>query len=178
MTGLWDLITAGGAPGFLEEVFGGDTPQHPLALHQVAARAAAVYIVGLAIVRAGKSRLISRATSLDIILGFILGSLLSRGITGHASISATIVASAVMVGIHWIFTAIAFRSHGFGTLIKGHAYPVVQDGKLQEENMRRSHISVADLLEELRLHGVHGPEAVALAMKERNGEISVIKKDM
>ncbi len=60
-----------------------------------------MYLAGLVVVRIGKSRLISRTTSLDVILGFILGSLLSRGITGHASISGTIVASAVIVAVHW-----------------------------------------------------------------------------
>jgi uncharacterized membrane protein YcaP (DUF421 family) len=162
---------------FLGSVFGGDFPRDPLGLHQVAARAALVYVVGLIIVRAGKSRLISRATSLDIILGFILGSLLSRGITGHASLSGTAMASATLVGVHWSFTAMAFRSHWFGNLIKGHSYPVVRDGRPCQDNLRRAHISAEDLLEELRLHGVDSLRLVASAYKERNGEVSVIKKD-
>ena len=85
----------------LQEAFGGDTPIEPLTLYQVAARDSLVYLAGLVVVRIGKSRLISRTTSLDVILGFILGSLLSRSITGHASISGTIVASAVIVAVHW-----------------------------------------------------------------------------
>src|SRR5262245_43342780 len=103
---------------FLRDVFGGDYPVEPLALHQIAARAAIVYLAGLIVVRIGKSRLISRATSVDVILGFILGSLLSRGITGHASISGSLMASAVIVAVHWGLTAIACRSHRFGTLLK------------------------------------------------------------
>jgi len=67
-----------------------------------------VYVIGVAIVRLGKSRLIGRSTSLDVILGFILGSLLSRGITGHASISGTAVRSAALVAMHWWFTAVAY----------------------------------------------------------------------
>ena len=55
---------------------GGDTPEFPLVATQVIARAVAVYIAGVAIVRLGESRLISGATPLDVILGFILGLLL------------------------------------------------------------------------------------------------------
>ncbi len=135
-----------------------------------------VYFVGLVIVRLGKSRLISRATSLDVILGFILGSLLSRGITGHASISGTAVASAAIVLLHWFFTALACRSHKFGTLMKGHDRLLVQDGRIIEENMRKSSLSVHDLREELRLKGVEELSQVKRAFKERNGEVSVIKR--
>lgn len=164
-----------GALDTLSWLFGGDAPQEPLRLHQVAARAVAIYIIGLAIVRLGKSRLISRATALDVILGFILGSLLSRAITGHASLSGTTVASAALVAAHWSFTALGFHCHWFGALIKGHAVPVVEDGQLHRDNLRSSHISEADLLGELRLQGVDRIDKVKGAFKERNGEISVIK---
>jgi uncharacterized membrane protein YcaP (DUF421 family) len=160
----------------LHDVFGGDYPVDPLALHQIAARAAIVYLGGLIIVRIGKSRLISRTTSLDVILGFILGSLLSRGITGHASISGTILASAVIVAVHWVLTAVACRSHGFGTLFKGNSELVVEDGRILRAPMKHSHISDHDLIEQLRLRGYDDLEQVRAAYKERNGEISVLEK--
>src|SRR5262245_17776758 len=97
------------AMGFLERIFGGDLPSEPLPLHQAAARAVVVYVVGVAIVRIGKSRIVSRMTPLDVIIGFILGSLLSRGITGHASLSGTAAASIAIVACHWVFTALACR---------------------------------------------------------------------
>lgn len=160
----------------LERIFGGDYPPERLETYQVAARAAVVYLIGLIVVRVGKSRLISRLTALDIILGFILGSLLSRAITGHASISGTAVASAVLVFMHWLFTKLACRWHSFGTLIKGHVRPLIIDGQLQYDAMRNSNLSEHDVMEELRLHGVDDVHEVARAYKERNGEISVIKR--
>jgi uncharacterized membrane protein YcaP (DUF421 family) len=162
----------------LERVFGGDYPQPPLELHQVAARAVVIYVIGLLIVRIGKSRLIARISSVDIILGFILGSLLARGITGSASISGTTVASAAVVACHSLFTSLAFRWHAFGTLLKGrYLRPLVIDGKMQFENMRRSHLSEHDVMEEVRLNGIHEISDVAYAYKERNGEISVIRRN-
>jgi uncharacterized membrane protein YcaP (DUF421 family) len=172
---MWPEISDA-AIRLLNQTFGGDVPREPLALYQVAARAALVYLVGLTVVRIGKSRGIGRLTSLDIILGFILGSLLSRGITGHASLSATAVGSVALVATHWLITFLACRSHRLGILIKGRSTLVVVDGKMQRDNMRRSHISEHDLDEELRLHGVDDLQRVKRAYKERNGEISVITK--
>ena len=159
----------------LEMVFGGDIPKDPLLIHQAAARAVVVYAIGLAVVRIGKSRIVSRMTSLDVILGFILGSLLSRGITGHASLTGTAAASAAIVACHWIFTALACQSHWFGTLLKGNVRLLVEDGVPHVDNMRRSHISSHDLEESLRLEGVEDLHEVRRAYKERNGEISVLR---
>src|SRR4051812_49251987 len=80
----------------LHFVFGGDFPDDPPKVHQVMARAVLVYLAGLAIIRLGKSRSVGRMTPLDVLLGFVLGSLLSRGITGHASISGTVASSAIL----------------------------------------------------------------------------------
>lgn len=157
-------------------LFGGDTPNDPLFLYQIGARALFVYMLGLAVVRVGKSRMISRVSALDVILGFILGSLLSRGITGHASISGTAVACAAIVAAHWVFTAIGYYWHPFGQLIKGHAFPVIENGVILESGLRRSHISRNDLMGELRDKGVDDVAEVKLAMKERSGDISVVKQ--
>ena len=162
----------------LEFIFGGDyPPKDGLQAHQAAARAVVVYFVGLLIVRVGKSRLIARITSIDVILGFILGSLLARGITGSASISGTIAASVAVVACHSLFTYLAFRWHAFGTLLKGrYLRPLVIGGQFQHENMRRSHLSEHDVMEEVRLKGIDDISQVTHAYKERNGEVSVIQR--
>ncbi len=160
----------------LETIFGGDYPPEQLAIHQVAARALVVYVIGVFLVRIGKSRIMSRTTTLDVLLGFILGSLLSRGVTGHASMSGTAMASAVMIACHWVLTAIACRSHAFGDLIKGHSRLIVKDGKMLAASMRTSHISDHDLFEQMRLKSIDDLKKVREAYKERNGEISFLEQ--
>ena len=157
-------------------VFGGDYPPAQLALHQIAARSAVLYLVGLAIVRIGKSRMLSGATPLDVVMGFILGSILARGMTGNASLSGSTVSATVLVSLHWLLSAIAYRSHFVGTLIKGNANLVVQDGQPRTEMLQASFITQHDLEEHLRLRGIASLEDVQQAYKERNGEISVIPR--
>ena len=48
--------------------------------------------------------------------------------------------------------------------------------QILHDNLRNSHISEHDLIEELRIRGVDRPEQVKAAYKERSGEISVIPK--
>lgn len=158
------------------DLVGGDVLVPTPALWQVALRGGLLYLIGLALVRLGKSRLIGRISPVDVLVGFILGSLLARGITGNASLSATVTACAALVGIHWAFTRLAVHWHAFGSLVKGHAHLLVRDGQVLGTAMRKSHISMNDLLEQLRLSGVEDVQQVRLAYKERNGEISVIRR--
>src|SRR5438105_4420596 len=142
----------------LQFVFGGDfpppdPPEH-LRLHQAMARGVVIYLVVLAIIRVGKSRSIGRISPLDVLLGFILGSLVSRGITGHASLSGTAGSSAALVAVHWVLTRLACQWHWFGDLVKGHADIIVENGQPRLGSMLHHHISTHDLDEFLRNKGI------------------------
>jgi len=160
----------------LHYLFGGDFPDDPLKLHQAIARGILMYLVVLAIIRLGKSRSIGRISPLDVLLGFILGSLVSRGITGHASLSGTAGSSAALVAVHWLLTRLACQWHWFGDLVKGHADMIVEDGRPLEANMLHHHISTHDLDEFLRNKGIDDVSKVRVAYKERNGEVSVLAR--
>lgn len=160
----------------LHDLFGGDYPDDSLLLYQIAVRAVFVYAATLLIVRVGKSRIISRTTTIDVILGFILGSLVSRAVTGKASISGTLVATCAMVFAHWLFTAIACRWHWFGILLKGSEHLIVENGQPIKKAMRHSHISSHDLIEEMHLQGLDDIAKIRQAFKERNGQIGFIKQ--
>ncbi|MBX9652854.1 DUF421 domain-containing protein [bacterium] len=159
----------------VEKIFGGDYPAERLTLYQIVARAVLIYIVGLFVIRIGKGRLVGRVTGIDILVGMILGSLLSRGITGHASLTGTTAASLGIILAHWVITWIGARWHRFGDLTKGHAVQIVGEGKVLLNRMKECHISLHDLSEAARLQGVSELSEIRHAFKERNGDISIIK---
>ncbi len=116
------------------------------------------------------------ATALDVVVVIVLGSLLSRGINGSASLSSTIAASASLVGCHWLATWATARYHAIGGIVKGHATLLVADGQMDDRAMRRSHISQDDLHEGMRINGnVDNLALVRRAYKERSGQISVVR---
>lgn len=159
----------------MTEVFGGDVPQDPMRLFQVGLRAALVYLIALVLVRLGKSRFMSQASAIDVVVVFILGSILSRGVTGSASISSTLVASAVLVLFHFSLTYITCRYHRFGDLLKGHTRVLVDHGKIDWQGLSQSHLSEGDLHEAVRLRaGTDDIEQILMAYKERSGAVSVI----
>lgn len=142
---------------------------------QMALRTLVVYVVTLAVVRLGSRRFLGKATAFDVIMGIMIGSVMSRGINGSAELVPTLLAGAMLVALHWLFAVLSFHTRWFGALVKGQPVLLVEDGEVREEGMRRGHISAHDLQEALRLEG-NRPDAaeVRLAYLERDGSISVI----
>ena len=144
---------------------------------QMGVRAVLVYVAALAMVQLGEKRFLGKNTAFDVILGIVLGSVLSRAITGSTNLWPTLAAGVVLVAMHWLFAFTAFRFGRFGTLIKGSPRTLVRDGVVQWDQMRKSHITEDDLLMALRSQGrVESPEKVKSAKLERSGDLSVITK--
>lgn len=149
-----------------------------LAIRHMVVRAVVVFAVAVVIVRLGEKRFISKNTAFDVILGVMLGSVISRAITGQSPFIPTLCAAFVLVGLHWLLAQIAFRSGRFGTLIKGTTRVLIRDGEVDWHAMSRSNLSRDDLLGALRLQAsLPDWEKVKEARLERNGEISVIRRD-
>ncbi|HLL58572.1 MAG TPA: hypothetical protein VK391_01610, partial [Allosphingosinicella sp.] len=125
----------------LEHIIGLSKEAKDLDIGEMALRAAIIYTVTLAIVRLGKKRFMGSGTAFDMIVGIMLGSMASRALTGNAPMVPTMVGAAVLVFMHWLFSAIALRSHGFGVLIKGHPRVLVRDGEIDEAMMRKTHMT-------------------------------------
>jgi uncharacterized membrane protein YcaP (DUF421 family) len=142
---------------------------------QMALRAVIVYAVTLAMVRLGKKRFMGKATAFDVILGIVLGSIVSRAITGNAPLVPSLAATATLIALHSVLTAVACRWHGFGEMIKGRPRVIVRDGHKDEAAMRIAHLTDRDLEEDLRRHGMTSLEGIAEARLERNGDISIIR---
>ena len=147
-----------------------------LSASQMALRAVAIYVAILTIIRLAKKRFLGRASALDVVVGIIIGSIASRTITGNAPLLPSLAATAAIVAMHWLFSALAVRSHGFGTLIKGNSQVLVRDGRLDDEVLRAAHMTERDLEEALRQQGVKNLEQVGEARLERDGSVSVIEK--
>jgi uncharacterized membrane protein YcaP (DUF421 family) len=158
-----------------QQALGLKIPPQDLTPWQVAARSLVVFVAALVMVRLGAKRFLARKTAFDLVLAFILGSMLSRAINGSAPFLATLLGAFVLVGFHRFLAAVAFHSHAFGSLIKGTDDVVIDRGEVCPRAMRKNHLSEHDLLEELRLQSCNSPDEVRCARLERSGELSVIK---
>ncbi len=148
---------------------------HELHSGEMALRALVMYGSALVLVRLGARRFMGKSSPFDLVLSIIVGSVMSRGITGQAPFFPTLVAGATLISVHFVLAAIAFRIDSFSSLIKGKPHVLIRDGELIKSAMRRHHIGQRDLQEALRTQGkLENFKEVHLAVLERSGQISVL----
>ena len=163
----------------VEQALGLGLEAKDLSAAQMALRAVAVFIISIGMFKVGDKRFIGQSTTLDVFLGIVFGSTVSRAITGNAPFFPALAAALALVLLHWLFAAVAFRSHGFGKLVKGRDSVLVRDGELLWDAMRKSHVTEHDLEEALRRKGEEPDvKRIKEARLERGGDISVrMRKD-
>ncbi len=159
----------------LEAALGLGREAKDITVLQMALRAAVTFAVTLVIVRLGKKRLMGGNTAFDVIVGVIIGSTVSRGLTGNAPLAPTLAAAAAIVAMHWAVSALAFRATWFSRLAKGEPRLLVSNGRVDHDTLRKVHMSEGDLQEALRSQGLTDTGRVAEARLERNGKVSVIE---
>lgn len=162
---------------FLTSLLGIGVGGDALTAVQMSARAVAVFSAAIVMIRIGHKRFMGRNTSLDVLLGIIVGSVLSRAITGNAPFVPTLAAGFSLVLFHWLLSALSFRFPRLGTAVSGKERCLIENGEIRRKALHRSHITNDDLLEALRSRGLP-PDigCIRTACLERNGSISIIPK--
>jgi uncharacterized membrane protein YcaP (DUF421 family) len=103
---------------------------------------------------------------------------LSRAVVGASPFFSIVVAGLVLVLLHRLIAWLCVINHGFGKSVKGESHSLFRNGKMNNENMNTHHITSHDLMEEVRLEiNQDSLEKVKEIFIERNGKISVIKKE-
>src|SRR4029434_10811392 len=136
----------------LADIFGVGVEASRLTIGQVALRAIVIFFATLFIVRIADKRFFAKKTAFDVILGFILASMMARAINGSEQLVPTIVAGLLLALLHRFLGYMACRWSNLGDWIKGSSQTVITDGSVDREALRRHHLGEDDLLEELRLN--------------------------
>lgn len=167
MNAFWNLF---------ETLLGLSVQPQDLTFVQISLRGIIIFLATLIMVRFGHKRSLAHKTPFDAVLLVILAAVLSRAINGSAPFLATIGGGVVLVLLHRLFAYLAYHSHRFGILVKGSPDTIVHNGECDLRMMRRNHVSMHDLEEDMRLHAhIDDLSKIRLARVERSGDISFIK---
>jgi len=159
----------------IQALLGLGSEAEDLTTAQMALRTIIIYIAALVIIRLASRRFLSKASAFDVVVGIMLGSIMSRAINGSAAFWPTIAASAILIGMHWAFAELAYKTGWFGPIVKGDRIVLIKDGEIQRRGMHQASITRDDLSEAIRLQTRQtDPSRIRLAYMERSDDISVI----
>jgi len=144
---------------------------------QMVCRAILSFFLTLVLIRIAGIRTFGKKTAFDNVIVIMLGSIFSRVVVGASPFIPTTLACLAFVLVHRLLAWISLYNDTVGRWIKGEASSLYADGERNEKNMRAAIISEKDLRESIRQKiNEDSLDNVKEIIQERNGEVSVIKK--
>lgn len=136
-----------------------------------------LYIVIIVAVRLMGKRQISELQTSELVVTLLISDIaaIPMQYTGQPLVSG-FIPIAVLVMCEIVISALMLKSTKFRRIICGRPVIVINDGKVDQKEMRRLRMSTEDLSEQLRQENVFSIGDVAYAIIETNGKMSVIKK--
>ncbi len=142
---------------------------------EMAGRAFVIFVYAVLLLRIFFSRVFGRFAAMDTTVAILLGSTLSRALTGNARFVPAMIAAALLMVLHAVLVEATVRSPWLSRLAKGREKPLISHGRMQRDAMARAGISEDDLREALRMRtGKAAFDGIDAAYLERNGSISFI----
>ena len=122
-------------------------------------------------------RQISELQTSELVVTLLISDIASIPMqdTGQPLVSG-LIPIAVLVMCEILISCLMLKSSKFRKAVCGRPIIVINDGKIDQKEMRRLRMSTEELTEELRQKDVFSFEDVAYAIVETNGKMSVIKK--
>ncbi len=142
---------------------------------EVILRAAAAYLLLLAMVRLVGRRTASQLAPFDLVVLFLFGGITITAVIGEdhsmvASLTALATIGLLHVGVSWLKA----RSPWFGRLVDGTPIVIYEDGHWHRERMRALRVLEADVMAAVRQRGLMRLDQVRYAVAERDGKVSIV----
>jgi uncharacterized membrane protein YcaP (DUF421 family) len=110
-----------------------------------------------------------------MLLLVLIGGAAQHAMAGQVrSVTDGLVLVVTLAGWSYVLDRLAFRSRAVRRVLEPDPLPLVRDGAVISENLRRESISEDELLGQLRRHGVAELGRVREAWLEGEGDVSVI----
>jgi uncharacterized membrane protein YcaP (DUF421 family) len=113
-------------------------PDESANAYQMCVRALLLFVVGIFYIRVAGRRTFAQYSPLDIIVALIVGSNLSRLMTGKAAFFPGLAATLLLVVLHRLVAMAALRWGWLGRLVKARPIRIIVDGRADPHAMKRA----------------------------------------
>ncbi len=142
-------------------------------------RSGAVYVFMILAVRIFGKKELSQLNITDLILILLISNAVQNAMVGpDTSLQGGLMAAFTLFLINFVIKKLIYKNPRLERVLEGEAVLLVYKGALNEANLKKENISVAELEAAIREHGVNGINAVELAMLEQDGNISVVSNEL
>ncbi len=136
------------------------------------------YFLLLIVVRVLTRRPGAQMTLFEFVIVFLMGGVIILSTVGNDRSVTNCTCAVICVGfLHRAVSWAKSRSPRFGALLDGTPLVLLKKGQWQDEVMQRMRLAPEDVMAAARTKGIRAIEDIDYAILERNGGISVMKKE-
>jgi len=139
---------------------------------------AAVYIFLIFAIRLFGKKEFSQLSVFDIVFILLISNAVQNSmIAANFTFWGGVTSAVTLFAVNYIFKNIIYKIPKISEWIQGHPVMLIYDGKPLAENMSKAKVSLAELEEATREHGIKTIDNVDLAVLELDGTISIVAED-
>ena len=139
-------------------------------------RAVIIYFFVVLAVRVMGRRQIGELSTHEFVITILISAVATVPLEDNAiPLTNSLLPILILISLEVIQSALSMKSKGFRKLFEGNPILIIEDGKLNQNEMKRLRITVDDLLDSLRQKNVFDIAEVKNAVVEANGKLSVQK---
>jgi len=143
-------------------------------VHIILCTVSVYFFLILAIRLFGKKEL-AQLSVFDLVFILLISNVVQNAMTGpNTTLSGGLVGAASLFTVNYLLKYMEFRFPIFGKAIQGEALILIFKGKINKNNLSKAKISMDELVETIREHGVSAITEVDLAVLEVDGNISIL----
>lgn len=136
-----------------------------------------LYIIVIICLRLMGKRQISELQPSELVVTLLISDIASIPMQNTAQpLLSGVLPIILLVSCELIISTIMVKSMRFRRFVCGKPVVVINDGNIQQDEMKRLRMTTEDLSEQLRQMNVFNISEVAFAIIETNGKMSVMKK--
>jgi uncharacterized membrane protein YcaP (DUF421 family) len=148
------------------------------ALLEIVVRGSLIYVGAFLLLRVLLKREAGTLSVTDLIVVVFLADAAQNAMSAnYHSVPDGLVLMSVIVLWAYGLDRLAYHFPQFERLLKPPALPLIKDGRMIRQNMRREFITGEELMGQLRLQGIDDIAEVKRAYMESDGRISVIENE-
>ncbi|MCL2662788.1 MAG: DUF421 domain-containing protein [Oscillospiraceae bacterium] len=144
----------------------------------VAGTSAAVYVFLIVAIRLFGKKEFSQLSVFDIVFILLISNAVQNSmIAADFSFWGGITSAVTLFIVNFLIKNVIYKIPKVSEWVQGHPIMLIYDGKQLPDNMKKAKVSVEELEEATREHGIDSLDNVNLAVLEVDGSISVVAND-
>jgi uncharacterized membrane protein YcaP (DUF421 family) len=139
---------------------------------------AAVYFFIIIAFRILGKKELAQLSIFDLVFVLLISNAVQNAmLVGDNTLQGGLIAAATLFVLNYLLKLLLYYFPKFNSIMTGKEVLLIYKGKIKYENLQRTHITLAELEEAVREHGVQEIRKVDLAMLEVDGNISVLSNE-